>query len=85
MPVNTQFVALPNPLPSSATKVIVTTFEFALHPVGPTLMFSAPLYPLSAGSAPIRFWRDFLADKNDTVFFDATGTDAVGAITDPAS
>src|SRR5215210_6341808 len=46
---------------------VVTTFEFALHPVGPTLMFSAPLYPLSAGSAPLRFWRDFLADKNDTV------------------
>jgi FAD/FMN-containing dehydrogenase len=46
---------------------VVTTFEFVLHPVGPTLMFSAPLYPLSAGSAPIRFWRDFLADKNDTV------------------
>jgi FAD/FMN-containing dehydrogenase len=46
---------------------VVTTFEFVLHPVGPTLMFSAPLYPLSAGSAPIRFWRDFLADKSDTV------------------
>lgn len=46
---------------------VVTSFEFALHPVGPTLMFSAPLYPLSAGSAPIRFWRDFLADKNDDV------------------
>src|SRR6185436_5377904 len=46
---------------------VVTTFEFALHPVGPTLMFSAPLYPLSGGSAPIRFWRDFLADKSDDV------------------
>jgi len=28
---------------------IVTSFEFALHPVGPRLMFCAPLYPLSAG------------------------------------
>jgi FAD/FMN-containing dehydrogenase len=46
---------------------VVTAFELALHPVGPTLMFCAPLYPLSAGSAPIRFWRDFLADKNDDV------------------
>ena len=46
---------------------VVTAFEFALHPVGPKLMFCAPLYPLSAGSAPIRFWRDFLADKSDDV------------------
>jgi len=46
---------------------IVTSFEFALHPVGPTLMFCAPLYPLSAGAGPILFWRDFLADKNDEV------------------
>ena len=46
---------------------IVTSFEFALHPVGPKLMFCAPLYPLSAGGAPIRFWRDFLADESDDV------------------
>ncbi len=46
---------------------VVTSFEFALHPVGPMLMFCAPLYPLTAGSRPIRFWRDFLADKNDDV------------------
>ena len=30
-------------------------------------MFAAPIYPLSSGSGPIRFWRDFLADKNDDV------------------
>jgi FAD/FMN-containing dehydrogenase len=46
---------------------VVTAFEFALHPVGPTLMFCAPLYPLSAGAGPIRFWRDFLADRSDDV------------------
>ena len=46
---------------------IVVNFEFALHPVGPTVMFAAPIYPLSAGAGPIRFWRDFLADKNDVV------------------
>ena len=28
-------------------------------------MFCAPHYPLSAGGAPILFWRDFLADKSD--------------------
>jgi FAD/FMN-containing dehydrogenase len=46
---------------------VVTMFEFALHPVGPKLMFCAPIYPIEAGSAPIRFWRDFLADKSDDV------------------
>lgn len=46
---------------------VVTTFEFRLHPVGPTVMFCAPVYPIEAGSGPIRFWRDFLADKNDDV------------------
>jgi hypothetical protein len=30
-------------------------------------MFCAPIYPLSAGPGPIRFWRDFLADKNDSI------------------
>ncbi|MGH7187472.1 MAG: FAD-binding oxidoreductase, partial [Pseudomonadota bacterium] len=46
---------------------VVTVFEFALHPVGPTVMFCAPIYPIEAGSGPIRYWRDFLADKNDDV------------------
>jgi FAD/FMN-containing dehydrogenase len=46
---------------------VVTTFEFALHPVGPKVMFCGPVYPIDAGSAPIRFWREFLADKNDRV------------------
>jgi FAD/FMN-containing dehydrogenase len=46
---------------------VVTMFEFALHPVGPQVMFCAPIYPLEAGAGPIRFWRDFLADKNDRV------------------
>jgi FAD/FMN-containing dehydrogenase len=46
---------------------VVTMFEFALHPVGPQVMFCAPMYPLEAGAGPIRFWRDFLADKNDMV------------------
>ncbi len=39
---------------------IVVNFEFKLHPVGPTVMFAAPIYPLSAGAGPIKFWRDFL-------------------------
>ena len=46
---------------------VITKFEFALHPVGPQVMFCAPIYPIEAGPEPIRFWRDFLADKNDKV------------------
>jgi FAD/FMN-containing dehydrogenase len=46
---------------------IVASFEFALHPVGPEVAFSGPVYLLEAGPGPIRFWRDFLADKNDGV------------------
>jgi FAD/FMN-containing dehydrogenase len=46
---------------------VVTGFEFALHPVGPTVMFCAPIYPIEAGAGPIRAWRDFLADKHDRV------------------
>jgi FAD/FMN-containing dehydrogenase len=46
---------------------VVVSFEFALHPVGPTVMFAAPIYPISAGPGPIRFWRDFLADKHDSI------------------
>ena len=46
---------------------VVVNFEFKLHPVGPTVMFAAPIYPLSAGAGPIKFWRDFLADKSDVV------------------
>ncbi len=46
---------------------IVTEFEFALHRVGPQVAFCAPIYPIEAGAGPIRFWRDFLADKNDDV------------------
>jgi FAD/FMN-containing dehydrogenase len=46
---------------------VVVSFEFALHPVGPTVMFAAPIYPISAGPEPIRFWRDFLADKHGDV------------------
>lgn len=46
---------------------VVVEFEFALHPCGPTVMFAAPIYPLSAGAGPIRFWRDFLADKHDRI------------------
>ena len=46
---------------------VVTAFEFALHPVGPTVYFAGPVYPIEAGAGPIRFWRDFLDGKHDRV------------------
>jgi len=46
---------------------VVTRFDLALHPVGPTVYFAGPVYALSEGAGPIRFWRDFLADKHDAV------------------
>ena len=46
---------------------VVTEFELALHPVGPTVAFAAPIYSIEAGVGPIRAWRDFLADKHGSL------------------
>lgn len=46
---------------------VITKFEFQLHPLGPEVMFCAPIYALERGAEPIRFWRDYLADKNDRI------------------
>jgi FAD/FMN-containing dehydrogenase len=46
---------------------VVVRFEFALHPVGPEVMFAAPIYAVEDGPGPIRVWRDFLAVHGDRV------------------
>ena len=46
---------------------VVTRFEFVLHPVGPKVMLCAPVYPIEAGVEPIKFWREFMIDKNDDI------------------
>lgn len=46
---------------------VVVRFEFALHPVGPEVMFAAPIYAVEDGPGPIRAWRDFLAKHGDHV------------------
>jgi len=46
---------------------VVTTFEFALHPLGPEVFFSGPVYAVDDGAGPIRFWREFMRDKTDRV------------------
>jgi len=46
---------------------VITEFEFQLYPLGPEVMFCAPIYALECGAEPIRFWRDFLADRSDRI------------------
>lgn len=46
---------------------VVVRFEFALHPIGPEVMFAAPIYAVEDGPEPIRAWRDFLAKHGDLV------------------
>jgi len=46
---------------------VVVRFEFALHPIGPEVMFTAPIYAIEDGPGPIRAWRDFLAKHSGLV------------------
>ncbi len=46
---------------------VVARFCFALHPIGPEVMFCAPIYPASVGSGPIRHWRDFVTQHADVL------------------
>jgi FAD/FMN-containing dehydrogenase len=41
---------------------VVTSLEFRLHPVGPTVMLGATLYRLEDGPSVLRQWRSFLRD-----------------------
>ena len=44
---------------------VVTSFEFRLHPVGPTVFAGPILWDASDGRAVLRFYRDFIADAPD--------------------
>jgi FAD/FMN-containing dehydrogenase len=46
---------------------IVTGFEFKLHPVGPVVMFLAPLYRAEDAALAMRGWRDFMATARDEI------------------
>ena len=39
---------------------VVVRFVFALHPVGPEVLFIAPIYAADSGPGPIRAWRDYI-------------------------
>jgi FAD/FMN-containing dehydrogenase len=44
---------------------VVTSFEFQLHPVGPTVMAGMVLYPMEQARAVLRFYREFAAQAPD--------------------
>ena len=50
---------------------IVTSFEYRLHPVGPTVLAGAVVHPMAKAPELLRFYRDFAASAPDelgTVF-----------------
>jgi FAD/FMN-containing dehydrogenase len=46
---------------------VVTSFTFALHPVGPEVAFSATFYPIEEYAQVLRGWRDYVEQAPDEV------------------
>jgi FAD/FMN-containing dehydrogenase len=46
---------------------VITSFEFKLHPVGPTVMLCAPIYALEDAKRVVSAWRDFMATAPDEI------------------
>lgn len=46
---------------------VVTTFEFALHPVGPEIALCFVLYPYAEAATVLRFYRDWGAEAPDKI------------------
>jgi FAD/FMN-containing dehydrogenase len=46
---------------------VVTSLEFRLHPVGPTVALAAPIYPAEEAGALVRAWRAFMAAAPEEV------------------
>lgn len=46
---------------------VVTSFEFQLYPVGPTVAFAGPVYPMEAAPDVLRGLREFMADAPDEI------------------
>ena len=58
---------------------VVTSFNFALHPVGPTVAFVGIVYPVEDAALVARGWRDYMAGAPDEV------TSVMVAFTFPAA
>jgi FAD/FMN-containing dehydrogenase len=50
---------------------VVTSFEYGLHPLGPTITGGLIVYPYDAASEVFRFFRDFTAGLSDDVMTNA--------------
>ena len=46
---------------------IVTSFVFTLHPVGPLVAASFPMYPMAQAPSVLRQWRDWVASTPDDI------------------
>jgi FAD/FMN-containing dehydrogenase len=46
---------------------IVTSFEFTLHPVGPLVAASFPMYPMACASEVLKQWRDWVVSTPDDI------------------
>jgi FAD/FMN-containing dehydrogenase len=46
---------------------IVTSFEYRVHPVGPTVLAGMLLYPLDAAADVLAYFRDYVAEAPDDV------------------
>ena len=50
---------------------VVTSFEYRLHPLGPTITGGLIVHPFDAAAAVFRFFRDFSVDVSDDVMLNA--------------
>ena len=46
---------------------VVTTFQYRLHPLGPTVLAGVVAWPMAQAGEVLRFFRDFVADAPDEV------------------
>jgi hypothetical protein len=46
---------------------VITSFEFQVHPIGPTVMFVAPIYRAADAARVMKGWRDFMASAPDEI------------------
>jgi FAD/FMN-containing dehydrogenase len=46
---------------------VVTSFEFQVHPIGPTVMFLGAIYRAEDAPLVMRGWRDFMATAPDEI------------------
>ena len=46
---------------------VVTNFEFKVHPIGPTIMFLAPVYRAADAAKVLKSWRDYMATAPDEI------------------